>query len=104
MEACKEAQTETVNVRLKLLQYKWLMQTYVTPATLHKYNENIPDTCVKCNKCKGTRYHCIWECEDIMTFWKEVNDMINTIFNISLPLSTKTILLHFYPLEGIILS
>ena len=51
-EMCKEAQTQTVNVRLKLLQYKWLMQTYITPTTLHKYNRNILDTCGKCPHLK----------------------------------------------------
>ena len=44
VDSCKEAQTQTVNVRLKLLQYKWLMRIYGTPAILHKYNEDIPDT------------------------------------------------------------
>lgn len=99
MEACREAQTQTVSVRLKLLQYKWLMRTYITPTLLHKYNDNIPDTCIKCSKFKGDLYHCIWECEHIFTFWKGVKDMIKEILNISLTLSAKSFVLHLYPLE-----
>lgn len=98
-EACKEAQTQTISVRLKLLQYKWLMRTYITPSILHKYNDDIPDTCTKCNKFKGDFYHCIWECEHIMSFWEGLRDMINKITGINLTLSAKVFVMHLYPLE-----
>lgn len=98
-EACQEAQTQTISVRLKLLQYKWLMRTYITPAILHKYNENIPDTCTKCTVFKGDFYHCIWECEHILSFWKGVRDMINKMTSINLPLTAKIFVLHLYPPE-----
>jgi len=34
------------------------MQIYITTVVLHTYNENDPDTCVKCSEFKGTLYHC----------------------------------------------
>ncbi|XP_029281275.1 uncharacterized protein LOC115003560 [Cottoperca gobio] len=43
--ACKKAQSQTANTRLKLLQYNWLMRTYITPEMLNKFNGNIPDLC-----------------------------------------------------------
>ncbi len=51
-----EAQSLTMNTRLKLLHYKWLMRIYITPVVLH--------TCLRCSDFKGTLYHCIWECEE----------------------------------------
>ncbi len=36
MEDWMEAQSQTMNTRLKPLQYKWLMRIYITPAELHK--------------------------------------------------------------------
>ena len=48
MKMCEEAQSLTMNTRLNLLQYKWLMRICITPVLLHKYNENIPDTCLRC--------------------------------------------------------
>lgn len=51
---CIKAHTQSVNTRFRLLQYKWLMRTYITPAKLNKYNRNIPDVCIKCTEVKGT--------------------------------------------------
>lgn len=34
-DACLKAQKQTINTRFKLLQYKWLMRTYITPVKLH---------------------------------------------------------------------
>uniref|UniRef100_A0A3Q3BAI7 Reverse transcriptase domain-containing protein n=1 Tax=Kryptolebias marmoratus TaxID=37003 RepID=A0A3Q3BAI7_KRYMA len=40
--ACLKAQTQSINTQFKLIQYKWLMRTYVTPTLLNKFNSNIP--------------------------------------------------------------
>lgn len=96
-EICQDAQVQTVNTRLKLLQYNWLMRVYITPVLSNKFNENIPDTCPKCKVCKGTYFHCIWECEEISKFWKEVHNMIGKIINVSLPFGPRIFLMHLYP-------
>ena len=54
---CTKVQTQTVNTRLKLLQYNWLMRTYVTPAKLNKFNSIVPDICYKCNHSEGALFH-----------------------------------------------
>ncbi len=66
--ACYQAQTISINRRFKLIQYNWLMRTYITPEKLNKFNPNIPDTCIKCGTEKGTLYHCIWKCNCIQEF------------------------------------
>ena len=96
-EACQEAQRHTVNSSLKLIQYKWLMHTYITPVKLHKFNDNIPDTCIKCDKERGTLYHCIWECEKVKPFWQYVISMIDQILTKKLTLDPKLFILGIYP-------
>ncbi len=52
-EVCVRAQNLSINTRFKLLQYNWVMRTYITPEKLNKFNPNIPDVCFKCQKYKG---------------------------------------------------
>ena len=93
---CTKAQTQTINTRLKLLQYKWLMRTYVTPVKLNKFNGSIPDVCFKCND-KGTFFHCVWECAHIKNFWKEISHFINQSISVDLPLLPVVFILGIYP-------
>ena len=65
-QVCKNAQKQLGNVSLKLLQYNWLMQTYITPVKLNRFNENIPDTYFKCREAQGSFVHCVWECSRII--------------------------------------
>ncbi len=72
---CLKAQTQSINTHFKLIQFKWLMRTYVTPTLLNKFNPHVPDTCVKCGM-KGTLFHCLWERPGVQIFWKEALDTI----------------------------
>lgn len=99
---CAEAHSQTVNTRLKLLQFNWLMRTYITPVKLHKFNSNIPDTCIKCEQAIGTLFHCMWECGEITKFWREVSHAIFKMLGIHLPLHPKLFILGIYPTTPII--
>lgn len=68
----RKAQLLTINTSLRLIQYNWIMRTYITPDRLNKMNLNIPDICVKCNFKKGTLFHCHWDCPEIRKFWNKV--------------------------------
>lgn len=94
---CKKAHKQTVNSRLRLLQYKWLMRVYVTPVKLNQYNPNISDICTKCGEEKGTLYHCFWECREIMTFWVLIKQTVKSIISKDLPLEPSFIILGLYP-------
>ena len=96
-DACLKAQTQTINTRFKLLQYKWLMRVYITPVKLHHMSNNIPDVCSKCLDEKGTLYHCLWECPKIQRFWNDVIKSMSEIFNIKIPLDVKLCVLGIYP-------
>lgn len=67
-----EKQSQTVNAQLKLLQYNWLMRSYMTPVKLKRFNSAIPDVCVKYDKEKGTIFHCLWKCSQRKEVWEEV--------------------------------
>ena len=96
-EACFLAQTQSINTNSKLLQYKWISRLYITPAKLHHFNPNIPDTCFKCKDQKGTLFHCMWECQKILSFWRKVLDLASQIIGKEVPLSPKLCLLNLYP-------
>lgn len=93
--ACLKAQKQTINTALKLIQYKWLFRTYVTP--VKQYNPNIPDNCTKCNDNVGTLLHCVWECQKIQLFWKDIVNPVSQIAVIEIPLEVKLCILGIYP-------
>ena len=74
--ACMKAQKQTINSNLKLIKYKWLIRTYITPVKLRTFNDNIPDTCIKCNEARGTMHNCVWECVKVKSFWQNIINMI----------------------------
>lgn len=86
----------SVNSRLRILQYKWLMRTYVTPVKLNRYNHNLPDICIKCG-LKGTLFHCMWECDKIQTFWVETKNTIENIISKQIILDPKLFIMSLYP-------
>lgn len=94
---CKKAHEQTINSRLRLLQYKWLMRVYVTPVRLNQYNPNIPDNCIKCGEEKGTLFHCFWECREIKAFWVIIMQTVKDIITKTLPLDPSFIILGLYP-------
>ena len=96
---CENAQSQTGNTRLKLLQYNWIMRVYITPVKLNKYNHNIPDVCTRCGEAKGTLFHCLWSCPRLKEFWGEVGQEIRKIISIEIVPEPKLFLLGLYP-EG----
>ena len=96
-EAYTLAHSQTINTNSKLLQYKWLNRLYITPAKLHRFNPNIPDTCFKCKHDKGSLFHCMWECPHSLLFWKKVIEVASQIIKEEVPLKPKLCLLHIYP-------
>lgn len=88
-EACTKAQSRTTNTRLKLLQYNWLLQTYITPEKLNRYNRAIPGICAL--------FHCIWQCTEIQKFWQEVKQCIQNILQLQVPLVRHLFILGLDP-------
>lgn len=49
---------------------------YITPEKLHEFNSSIRDNRIKYDSEVGTLFHCMWECEKIQKFWKEIFQLI----------------------------
>lgn len=96
-KACLLAQIQSINTRGRLLQYKWLFRTYITPVKLNHFNPNIPDNCFKCNIERGTLFHCICECQKLQTFWKDTLCLISRLTECIIPVEPKLCLFHIYP-------
>ncbi len=88
-EVCVRAQNVSINTRFKQLQYNWVMRTYITPEKLNKFNPNVPDVCFKCQKYKGTFFHCVWGCDVIRTFWQKVMTLISSIISKPIPVTPE---------------
>lgn len=69
-KACNKAQSQTANAQL--LQYNWLMRSYMTPVKLKKFNSAKPDVCIKYDTEKVTIFHCLWQCSQRKKLWEEV--------------------------------
>lgn len=101
---CSEAQSQTINTRLRLIQYKWIMRLYTTPVKLNRFNPQIPDLCFKCSEYQGTLFHCLWECDEIQKFWRRVIHYISQITSTLIPLNPKLCVLGVYPVNCILTS
>lgn len=101
-KVCLKAQKQTVNTRLRLLQYKWLMRTYITPVKLHQWAPDTPDLCNKCTNDKGTLFHCLWDCWKIENFWKSVTQTLSSIVGVRVPLRATLCILGLYPKDFVI--
>lgn len=100
---CLKAHTQTINTRLRLIQFNWIMRTYISPVQLNKFDPKIPDLCYKCNIHRGTLYHCLWKCEEIQKFWSLVLKYISQMTSSPIPLCPKICIFGIYP-DGCLLS
>jgi len=94
---CLKAQSQTININLKLIQYNWIMRTYFTPVRLNKIKPNFPDTCIKCSTDKGPLFHCMWNCPNVQEFWKEVIFLISQMVSVNLPMRPEIFILGILP-------
>ena len=95
--ACFQAQTQTINTKSRLILYKWLLRTYITPVKLHHFDNKNSDKCYKCKSETGTLFHCLWECPIIQQFWHEVLNHSSKLIGCNIPVDAKICLLHIYP-------
>lgn len=70
--ACIMAHKCSLSTKIQETAYKVLTHWYATPAKIHKWFPQSPDTCWRCNRAKGTLLHVWWQCERIMPFWNKV--------------------------------
>lgn len=60
---------QSVNARIKLLQRKWLMRTYINPEKLNLWSPDIPDTCWKCSEENRRSVSFCGDCKKTKQYW-----------------------------------
>lgn len=94
---CLKTHTQTINTRLRIIQFNRIMRTYISPVQLNEFDSNILDLCYKCNSHQGILFHCLWKCEEIKKFWCSVIRYISQITTSPVPFCPKLCILGIYP-------
>ena len=79
--------------RGKLVQYKILHRYYWTPCRLYRMGLIDNDCCWRCQREKGTFFHCIWECDLLQLFWRGVLKVLGDWMGKDLPVCPQLCLL-----------
>ena len=86
IDACLTARRQTINTRLKLLQYEWLMRMHITPVKSHHISANIPDVCTECHNVKQELYFIVY---GNVQRYKTSGRMLCEMFQIKVSLKTN---------------
>ena len=70
-------------VQFRIIQYKILCRSYLTPVTLSKIEGNNDNNCWHGCGNRGTLFHLIWECPDVVTFWSMVVSTMSEFFRVT---------------------
>ena len=82
---CLDSMTNTINVRLRLVQYNFLHQLYITPQKINRFNPNLSAQCFRCNQEIGTFLHSTWSCPKVQPFWTNLRVLLEQIIHVQLP-------------------
>lgn len=63
----------------------------------HHFNENNPDTCVKCGSEEGILVHCMWKCQEIQIFKVNIIQTLSKIVSFTLLFCPHICILDFSP-------
>lgn len=70
----------------RLSQLFLLHRVYRSPAFLQKIGVRMDSLCPRCGQDGAHMLHMVWECPNLGGFWREVTDLIHTVYGIRLPL------------------
>ena len=49
---------------------------------------------LKCSNGTGTLFHCMWECQELQIYWREVLDLISKVTDVAVPMNAELCLLY----------
>lgn len=79
--------------RTKSIQFRILHRIHITPVLKNKMDPNFSPLCWKCKTEVGDYFHCVWSCSQIKNYWSSVVKELYYIFNITIPLDPRFLLL-----------
>lgn len=94
LRVCKFAHKYSLSTRTQETAYKLLTHWYATPAKLHLWFPQTPDTCWHCQGDRGTLFHIWWQCPLISPYWDAVRGVIYQMTETRLKLDAACCLLH----------
>lgn len=100
-KACILAHKCSISTKMWETSYKLLTDWYATPAKLHVWNAQTPNTSWRCVNDTGTLIHIWWHCPHLAPFWRQVRDWIKQITETKVVLNAACCLLHItnFPLK-----
>lgn len=84
----------SVSAAQKLLQLFILHRVYRTPVQLHHWGSRDTPICPKCQVHPGDLLHMLWKCPKLVRYWNKVVAIINSIFQVQLPMDPLVCLLE----------
>lgn len=90
----KDTNKFTLCQNLKENYFKMLYRWYMTPTKINLIYKSGKRNCWKCNKTEGNHYHCWWTCHKAKEYWKRIQQMMNEILQVEIPLKPELFLLN----------
>lgn len=81
------------------MQFKLVSRWYKTPVLMNRINPQIPKSCWRCGDGIGDYVHIWFKCPRISNFWKEINNIINDVFNTNVTLSSNMVIFNLYDVK-----
>uniref|UniRef100_A0A803JPQ3 Reverse transcriptase domain-containing protein n=1 Tax=Xenopus tropicalis TaxID=8364 RepID=A0A803JPQ3_XENTR len=75
-EATENAYDFLIPIKDRLIQYKFLHQTYITPLKLMRFGRRQDDLCPRCKSPGANFFHMIWSCPPIHEFWSKIMETL----------------------------
>ena len=67
----------TIDTKLRVFQYKYIMRIYPTNEQLFKMNIVNSRTCAFCSSNTETLEHLFWRCPVVQNFWTQIGNFMN---------------------------
>lgn len=87
----------TPNGNLRILHFKYLHQTYYTPARLYQFGLRPDARCKRCGVEEANFIHMAWACAPVHDYWENVMTLIGAMVQVPIDCTIRTCLLGLFP-------
>ncbi|CAI5656405.1 unnamed protein product [Oreochromis niloticus] len=74
----------SVNARLQLIQFKVLHRLHFSKTKLCSIFPSLSSLCYRCKALDGTLGHLFWSCPTLRSFWAEIFNIYNRVYDLKL--------------------